>query len=63
MDSRQVAFVRAALADELAFELPAAQLDRLAEIAVKATLNWMIGAAQEGMIESVHVSSEDPRDA
>ncbi|MFE3173326.1 hypothetical protein ACFXPA_17655 [Amycolatopsis sp. NPDC059090] len=65
MDSRQIAFVRAALSDELhaaGVELPDDRLDRLAELATKAALNWMIAAAQEGMIESVHVSSEDPRD-
>jgi hypothetical protein len=58
MDSRQVAFVAAALADELrtdGVELPPERLTRVAEIATKSALTWMIGAAKEGMIESVHV--------
>lgn len=55
----------AAVGDELkvdGVELPPERLTRVAEQAVKATLNWMIGAAKEGMIDAVHVDSEDPRD-
>lgn len=66
MDQRQVAFVAAAINDELVkdgIELPPERLSHLGETATKAALTWMIGAAQEGMIDAVHVSSEDPRDA
>lgn len=66
MDQRQVAFVAAAIKDELVkdgVELPPERLTRVGEIATKASVQWMIAAAQEGMIESVHVDSEDPRDA
>jgi hypothetical protein len=65
MDSRQTAFVAAAIEDELVKDgvrLPPERLSRLGEIAAKAAVTWMIGAAQEGMIDAVHVGSEDPRD-
>lgn len=65
MDQRQVAFVAAAVGDELkrdGVELPPERLTRVAELATKAALTWMIGAAKEGMIDSVHVDGEDPRD-
>ncbi|WP_326944589.1 hypothetical protein OG439_32960 [Amycolatopsis sp. NBC_01307] len=64
MDSRQTAFVAAAIKDELAkdgVELPPERLSRIGEIATKAAITWMIGAAKEGMIDAVHVDSEDPR--
>ena len=64
MDQRQVSFVAAAINDELqkdGVDLPPERLNRVAELATKAALNWMIGAAREGMIDAVHVDSEDPR--
>jgi hypothetical protein len=63
MDSRQVAFVASAVRDELCaagVELPPERLTRVAELATKAALTWMIGAAKEGMIDSVHVDTERP---
>lgn len=64
MDQRQVSWVAAALKDELERDgviLPPERLQQTAEVAVKATINWMIGAAKEGMIDAVHVDSEEPR--
>lgn len=64
MDQRQVSFVAAAIGDELrkdSVTLPPERLAKVAEIATKAAVTWMIGAAKEGMIDSVHVDSEDPR--
>jgi hypothetical protein len=61
MDSRQVNFVAAAIRDELGdISLSAEKLDQVAAAATKAALTWVIGAAQEGMIDSVHVDSERP---
>lgn len=63
MDQRQIDFVAAALRDELRgadVVLTPEQLSGLATAATKAALTWMIGAAQEGMIDSVHVDSERP---
>lgn len=64
MDQRQVSWVATALKDELARDgvvLPPERLQQTAEVVVKATINWMIGAAKEGMIDAVHVDSKDPR--
>ncbi|HEV7980049.1 hypothetical protein [Amycolatopsis sp.] len=63
MDQRQVSFVAAAIRDDLAADgitLSDEQADRVAVSATKACINWMIAAAQEGMIDSVHVDSERP---
>lgn len=64
MDQRQVSFVAAAIGDELRKDgvtLPPERLSYVGEIATKAAVTWMIGAAKEGMIDAVHVDSEDPR--
>lgn len=61
MDARQIAFVRAALADELAgLPIPPEVLDRAAVVATKAAITWVLGAFTEGMIEGVHVDTERP---
>lgn len=58
--AEHVDFVRAALRDELGragVDMDDATLTRLAEVARKATLTWMIGAAKNGTIET-HVCDE-----
>lgn len=50
MDHRQVEWVRSAIAEEVDGALTDDQLDRVAHVAVKQTLTWMIGAAKEGML-------------
>jgi hypothetical protein len=65
VDKRQTEFVAAAIEDELAKDgitLPPERLSYVGEIATKAAVTWMIAAAKEGMIDSVHVDSKDPRD-
>jgi hypothetical protein len=58
--AEHVDFVRAALRDELrraGVDMDEDTLTRLAEVARKATLTWMLAAAAEGKIEA-HVCDE-----
>lgn len=59
MDHRQVEWVRASIADEVGDVLTDEQLDRVAHVAVKQTITWMIGAAQEGMLPPAPKETRD----
>lgn len=60
MDHRQVEWVRASIADEVGDALTDEQLDRVAHVAVKQTITWMIGAAAVGTAHRVPAGTGAP---